>query len=294
MPAWRVSPRLTLDLDRPKVMAILNTTPDSFSDGGRHLALAAALERARTAAAEGADVLDIGGESTRPGAARVSAEEQIARVAPVIREIRAHGLFPGPITVDTTLAAVARAALDAGADGVNDVSAGLDDPGMLPLVAERGCGVVLMHRLVPPDRDRYSDQHEGPPEYRNVVEFVRTFLADRLAAAVAAGVRADAIVLDPGLGFGKTVEQNLELIRGTGRLVELGRPVLSGISRKSFAGRVGLGRDSAPSERLASSLALGVLHLAHGARLFRVHDVRAHVEALRAAWATTTESERDD
>ncbi|MBM4109038.1 MAG: dihydropteroate synthase [Phycisphaerae bacterium] len=283
MPAWRLSPRLSLDLGRPRVMAILNATPDSFAD--RHPTLDAALARARAAADQGADLLDVGGESTRPGAARMPADEQTARVVPIIRAIRERALFPGPISIDTTLAAVARAALDAGADAINDVSAGLEDAGMLPLAAERSCGLILMHRLAPPDRDRYSDRYEAPPEYPDVVESVRMFLADRLAAAINAGVDPDALVLDPGLGFGKSVEQNLALIRGTPRLLSLGRPVLSGVSRKSFAGRAALGRESDPSERLAPSLALSVLHLASGARLFRVHDVAEHVAALGAAWA---------
>lgn len=294
MPAWRLSPRLTLDLDRPAVMAILNVTPDSFAQ--RHGSLESALERARAAAEEGADVLDVGGESTRPGAARVPEREQVERVVPVIRAIRARGLFAGPITIDTTRSAVARQALDAGADAVNDVSGGLEDPAMLPLVARRGCGVVLMHRLRAPEQDRYSDRYDAPPDYGDVVEAVRTFLAGRLDAALRAGIAPEAVVLDPGLGFGKTVDQNLAIIRGTGRLVSLGRPVLSGVSRKSFAGRAGLARDSEPAERLAPTLALSVLHLHFGARLFRVHDVRAHVEALRAAWgvigSTTTEPER--
>jgi dihydropteroate synthase len=296
MPVWRLSPRFTLALDRPRVMAILNVTPDSFSDGGRYASLEQALERAGEAAAEGADLLDVGGESTRPGASPVPPQEQIRRVVPVIDAIRRRGLFPGPITIDTTRAEVARAALDAGADAVNDVSAGTEDPGMLNLAASRGCGMVLMHRLAPPRHDRYSDRYEQPPDYQDVVESVLAFLAERLSAVLRAGVEPEAVLLDPGLGFGKTVEQNLALIRGTPRLLCLGRPVLSGVSRKSFAGRVGLGRDSDPSERLASSLALSVLHLAFGARVFRVHDVRSHVEALRAAWSAlgpmTTEPER--
>lgn len=296
MLAWRISPAFTLSLDRPRVMAILNVTPDSFSDGGRHASLEAALERATQAAEQGADVLDVGGESTRPGAARVPPAEQIARVVPVIHAIRRVGVFPGPITVDTTRAEVARAALDAGADAINDVAAGLEDPAMLPLAASRGCGIVLMHRLSPPELDQYSDRYQHPPPYTDVVEEVRAFLKDRLTAALHAGLHSHAMLLDPGLGFGKSVEQNLALIRGTPRLLSLGRPVLSGVSRKSFAGRLGLGRDSDPSERLAPSLALSVLHLFHGARVFRVHDVRPHVEALRAAWAvlkpTTTEPEQ--
>jgi dihydropteroate synthase len=187
------------------------------------------------------------------------------------------------ITVDTTSAEVAEAALAAGADAINDISAGLDDEGMLALSAAWGAGLVLMHRLVRPKLDRYSDQYESGPVYADVVADVRAFLAERAGAAQAAGVPAERIVLDPGMGFGKTVEQNLLLLKGTGAIASLGHPVLSGISRKSFVGRVSLGRDSQPEERLSGSLALSVLHYQSGARVFRVHDVPEHMAALSAA-----------
>lgn len=283
--SWRVRQGLELSLEAPRVMAILNVTPDSFSDGGRFLGVDEAV-RAAADAAPDADVLDIGAESTRPGAARVPAEEQIARAVPVIRAVRAAGAFTGPITIDTTSARVAAAALDAGADAINDVSAGLDDPGMLPLAAVRGAGLVLMHRLARPEADRYSDRYTAPPVYADVLADVRTFLGARLRAAEEAGVPAEAVVLDPGLGFGKTVSQNAELIRRTGELLELGRPVLSGLSRKSFTGRLGFDRDTTPQERLAPTLGLSVVHLAAGARLFRVHDPAPVRAALRAAWST--------
>lgn len=270
-------------------MAILNVTPDSFSDGGSLSGVADAVAAARGAAEAGAVVIDVGGESTRPGASRVSPEEQIARVVPVIAAIRAAGgvLAQVAMSVDTTLEPVARAALDAGADVINDVSAGLDDPAVFRLAAEREAGLVLMHRLRPPGEDSYSDRYAQRPEYGDVVRDVGAFLLQRAAAAMAAGVAREAIVLDPGLGFGKSVEQNLELVRRTGELVELGFPILSGASRKSFVGRVAAdgGEPRPPRERVAASVALSVMHLAAGARVFRVHDVREQVEGLRAAWA---------
>jgi dihydropteroate synthase len=265
-------------------MAILNLTPDSFADGGRLPTPDAAVGAALRAEAEGADMLDLGGESTRPGAARVDDAEQIRRVVPSIRAIRTAGCTL-PISVDTTRAPVAAAALDAGADCINDVSAGTEDTGMLALAAGRGCGLILMHRAAPPPADSFSDRYAREPEYAGgVVASVRAHLAERLAAACAAGVDAACVVLDPGLGFGKSVEQNLALLRGTPVLSELGRPMLSALSRKSFVGRVGLGRDSTPAERLPATLALSVAHLHAGARLFRVHDVAEHTQALRAAW----------
>jgi dihydropteroate synthase len=268
-------------------LAILNITPDSFADGGRLPTPAHAADAARRAADEGADALDLGAESTRPGTARVPADEQIRRLIPAIAAVRAAGIDL-PMTVDTTRAAVARAALDAGADAINDVAAGAEDDAMLALAAERACAIVLMHRLAPPAADRYSDRYDAPPAYPGgVVPAVRAFLAERAGAARAAGVPADRVLLDPGLGFGKSVEQNLELLRATPDLLALGHPVLSALSRKSFVGRLGLGRDSDPSERLPATLALSVLHLHAGARVFRVHDVAEHRQALDAAWACT-------
>jgi dihydropteroate synthase len=280
--AWRVGRDRVIPLDRPRIMAILNVTPDSFSDGGRLPDADAALDAARRAVAEGADILDIGGESTRPGAAPVSSSEQTARVVPAIRAIRGAGIQT-PITVDTTRAEVARAALDAGADGVNDVSGATDDPGMLALVASRGAGIVLMHRIAPPSRDRYSDRYDAPPIIGDVVAIVREWLRDRIETALSAGVVREAICIDPGLGFGKTVEQNLELIRRTAELAAMGLPILSGLSRKSFVGRACLGRDSTPDERLIGTIGLSVAHRLHGADVFRVHDVEPHAQALRAA-----------
>ena len=285
---WQINPKRAVHADRPLCIGILNITPDSFSDGGEHDSAESAVDRARAIVDEGGDGLDIGGESTRPGAERVSAEEQMVRVVPVIEAIRRAGIEL-PITIDTTRSRVAQAALDAGADAINDVSAGTEDDAMLDLAAQRGCGIILMHRVLAPDQDRYSDQYddrpEGAPIRQRVVERVVGALRDRRDAAITAGVERSCIVLDPGLGFGKDVEQNLELIRGTDQIVELGQPVLSALSRKSFVGRVGLGRDSEPSERVSATIALSVLHMARGARFFRVHDVAVHRQALDAAWA---------
>lgn len=277
---WMLGGGRELDLSRPRVMAILNVTPDSFSDGGELDSVEAVLERAAAAVAGGASVLDVGGESTRPGAQRIDADEQIRRVVPAVRAIAAR--WPDiPISVDTTLARVAEAAVEAGAAIVNDVSGGTEDPAMLDTVSRLGVGCILMHRERPPDEDRYSDRYDAPPIVGDIVEHVRNALKSLVGAAGEAGIDQARIVLDPGLGFGKTVEQNLELIRRTPELRGLGRPILSGASRKSFLGRAGLGRDSSPAERLGASVAATLLHAQAGARLFRVHDPAEHAQALR-------------
>lgn len=278
--AWTIGPGRTLSLARPRVMSVLNLTPDSFFDGGRLTSPAVVVGAALRALQDGADLLDLGGESTRPGAERVPSDEQIRRVVPAIEAIRREGIDT-PLSIDTTRAEVARAALDAGADIINDVAAGLEDDAMLALAAERGCGLVLMHRRLPPDEDSYSDTYDTPPEDPDVTRTVGRFLGDRLDAATRAGVAPGCVLLDPGLGFGKSVEQNLALIAGTPRLLEHGRPILSAASRKSFVGRVSLGRESEPHERLAGSLAVTAAHFRAGARVFRVHDSGAHAEALR-------------
>lgn len=290
---WRVSERRSIALDRARVVAILNVTPDSFSDGGALATPEACVGAARRAIEEGADALDLGGESTRPGADDVPAAEQLRRVLPALRALRAAGV-EAPITIDTRSAEVAAGALDGGADGVNDVSGGLDDPRMLPLVAERVCGVVLMHRLIHPKFDRYAHLHPSPPDYgpeppldadlrawsTGVVARVRDALRERLEAALRAGVRADAIVLDPGLGFGKSVEQNVRLIAGARHLGEtLAAPLLCAASRKSFVGAItGV---EAPAQRVGGSVGVAVAMRRAGFSLFRVHDVAPHVQALR-------------
>ncbi|MEO0511272.1 MAG: dihydropteroate synthase [Planctomycetota bacterium] len=293
---WRLTPAVRLFFDRPRVMTILNVTPDSFSDGGRLPTPSAVADAARRAVNDGADVLDIGGESTRPGAEPVPAGEQIRRVVPAIAAVRAAGIDTH-ITIDTTDATVALAALDAGATAVNDVSGGAADPAMLPLVAERGVGVVLMHRLTTSKHESYSDGYRQAPAYPDgVVQHVRRSLSALLESALAAGVAKVSVVLDPGLGFGKSVEQNLALLNGTPDLLSLGCPVLSGLSRKSFVGRVASPGEeqTAADDRLEGTLALTALHLDRGARLFRVHDTRAVRRAVDAAWALRAAHARTD
>ena len=284
---WTIGGGREIGLDCPRVMGILNVTPDSFSDGGELSSPEAAAQAAVRAQAEGADLLDIGGESTRPGASRVSVDEQIRRVVPAIEAIRRAGVRL-PISVDTTHSAVVRAAAGAcsgdGASIVNDVSAGEEDAEMFSVVGELGLGMVLMHRLCEPARDSYSDAYAVEPAYEDVVADVRRYLAGRVSLAREAGVSERSMLVDPGLGFGKTVEQNLALVRGTGAFAGLGAGVVSGASRKSFVGRGSLGRDSEPGERISGSVALSVCHLGSGARVFRVHDVGVQASALRLAW----------
>ncbi|MBL4698600.1 MAG: dihydropteroate synthase [Phycisphaerales bacterium] len=256
---WQINPQRAIHADRPLCIGILNITPDSFADGGELDSVQAAVDRAQAIVDEGGDGLDIGGESTRPGASRVSVDEQINRVVPVIEAIRKAGIDL-MISVDTTRAAVASQALDAGADAINDVSAGSEDNAMLGLAADRQCGIVLMHRVSAPDQDQYSDQYQQRPIESGIVDHVIRELKARRDAAVDAGVNPACIMLDPGLGFGKDVEQNLALIRETDQLCALGHPVLSALSRKSFVGRVSLHRDSEPKERLAGTLGLSVVH----------------------------------
>jgi dihydropteroate synthase len=297
-PSWICGSR-SITLDRPSIMAIINVTPDSFSDGGLVTSADEAVRAAARMVGEGADAIDVGGESTRPGATRVPVEEQIRRVVPSIAAIRRvlgddRSTREGRIviSVDTTRAEVARAALDAGADAINDVSAGREDAAMFALAARHRAGLVLMHRLVTPEKDSYSDRYErgSEPRYGDVVGEVRGFARERAAAALASGVYRESIVLDPGLGFGKTVEQNLRLVEAGGS-VGGEYPVLSALSRKSFVARAGgaINQASAeplpPSERVHATVGLSVLHMVRGARVFRVHDVRVHREALDAAWA---------
>jgi dihydropteroate synthase len=283
--SWRIAPEVVLALARPIVMGVVNATPDSFSDGGRHgdprRDPGPLIDHALRLVAEGADLIDVGAESTRPGAARVDGVEQIARAIPVIRGLAAR--TPAPICIDTTLADVAAAAIDAGASILNDVSAGTEDEGMLPLAARRGAAVILMHRLRPPERDCYSHEYDAPPRYGDVVADVLRFLLERAAAAERAGVPRDAIAIDPGLGFGKSVEQNFALIAATAAFVETGFPVVAAASRKSFIGRAS-GVDD-PAARVAGSLAAAVVQFLGGAQIFRAHDVAAHREALGVAAA---------
>jgi dihydropteroate synthase len=257
----------------PKLMGVVNVTPDSFSDGGLYLDPALAIAHGKELVAAGAEVLDVGGESTRPGAEPVGEDEELRRVVPVIQGLRDAG---ARISVDTSKAAVAAAALDAGAEIVNDVTALRGDPGMAALCAERGATVVLMHMLGEP-RTMQED-----PRYEDVVADVKAFLAERLQAAVAAGVDEERVWLDPGIGFGKTGAHNMELLRRLGELRELGRPLVVGTSRKSFIGRV----DGSPAaERLGGTIASSVLAAAEGADVLRVHDVSEVRQALTVATA---------
>jgi len=254
---------------RVLIMGILNVTPDSFSDGGRFLSPDAAVERALAMEKEGADIIDVGGESSRPGAEPVPVEEELRRVLPVLERLR--GKLRIPISIDTTKAEVAEAALRAGASIVNDISALRFDPAMAPLVAKFGAGLVLMHMLGTPKTMQQA------PHYEDVVTEVRDFLAERAQYAQSQGIPREAIAVDPGIGFGKTVEHNLELLRRLPELVELGFPVLVGPSRKSFIGAIlGLGVE----ERLEGTLAACAVAVVRGANILRVHDVK---EVRRAA-----------
>ncbi|MBC8206430.1 MAG: dihydropteroate synthase [Kiritimatiellales bacterium] len=254
---------------RPLVMGILNATPDSFSDGGKFQGLEKAVERALQMVQEGADIIDIGGESTRPGAEPVQASEEIARTVPIIGKLREQSDVL--ISIDTQKAAVARAAIAAGADIINDVSA-LGDPEMAAVAAETGAGLVLMHMQGTPET------MQNDPRYADVVSTVRSFLEERLARAVAKGVSPLQIAFDPGIGFGKTDEHNLALLNGIDKLALAGRPVLIGVSRKSLFGRL-LGREI--DDRLAGSLAAAVFSVMRGARILRVHDVKESCDAVK-------------
>jgi dihydropteroate synthase len=259
--------RFAITLNRPLVMGVINVTPDSFSDGGAHFASEAAIEHARRLAEEGADILDIGGESTRPGALPVGTDEEIGRVLPVL-----HGLtnLDLPLSVDTSKPEVMRAVLACGADMINDV-AGFRAAGALEAIAPSRAAVCIMHMQGEP---RTMQAH---PHYDDVVAEVVAFLKARALAAEAAGIAHDRIVVDPGFGFGKTLEHNLELLRHLGTLSAMGWPVLVGLSRKSMLGRV-TGRDLA--DRVHASVAAALLAVVRGARIVRVHDVQATRDAL--------------
>ena len=252
-------------------MGIVNVTPDSFSDGGLFLDAARAIDHGRELAAAGADLLDVGGESTRPGAAAVSAAEELERVVPVVAGLAATG---APISIDTSKAEVAAAALDAGAEIVNDVTAFRADPDIAGLCADRRCAVVLMHMLGDP-RTMQDD-----PRYEDVVNDVAAFLSERIELAITAGVEEERIWIDPGIGFGKTVEHNLVLLRRLGELAELGRPIVIGTSRKRFLGAI-TGREV--GDRVGGTIASNVMALEAGAHVFRVHDVAEARQALDAA-----------
>jgi dihydropteroate synthase len=259
-----------------RIMGVVNVTPDSFSDGGAFLDRDAAVNHGLRLAFEGADLLDIGGESTRPGADPVPAREELDRVIPVVEGIRAQNAGVR-ISIDTSKAAVAAAALDAGADYVNDVTALRGDPEMAALVAERGVDVCLMHMLGTPRT------MQAKARYDDVVADVKAFLEQRIEAAVAAGIAFERIEVDPGIGFAKDVEHNLELLGRLRELTALGRPLVLGTSRKSFLGKI-TGRETA--ERMPATLATVVMAYERGAEVFRVHDVAPARDALAVAAAT--------
>jgi dihydropteroate synthase len=254
-----------------RLMGIVNVTPDSFSDGGEFLDPERAIAHGRELAAEGADVLDVGGESTRPGAEAVGAEEELRRVAPVVEALAADGTL---VSIDTSKVAVADQALDAGAAMVNDVTALRAEPALAGLCADRGCELVLMHMLGDP---RTMQEN---PVYDDVVDDVKSFLAERLQFALGEGVDEERIWIDPGIGFGKTVEHNLELHRRLGELAELGRPIAFGSSRKGFIGKL---TGAEVGERLGGTIASNVIAYANGARMLRVHEVAPMREALTIA-----------
>jgi len=266
------------DLARPLVMGIVNVTPDSFSDGGRHASTAAAIAHAHRLVEDGADILDIGGESTRPGAAAVNEQEELDRILPVIEGLRGISVS---ISIDTCKPGVMRAALAAGASMVNDINA-LQAAGALDVVASSDAAVCLMHKQGTPQTMQQQ------PQYQDVVAEVIAFLRERIAAVEAAGIARNRIVIDPGFGFGKTLAHNLELLRQLPAFHVLGVPLLAGLSRKSMLGVIS-GREV--DERLAASVAASLLALQRGAAIVRVHDVRETVDALKI-WQAVNGSER--
>ena len=266
--------RLATDLAFPCVMGVLNVTPDSFSDGGLFVHPEAAIRQGVAMADEGAAIVDIGGESTRPGSDPVSVEQETGRVVPIVEALR--GKVAARISVDTSKAEVARRALAAGASIVNDVTALRADPEMAGVVADAGCPVCLMHMLGAPKT------MQDDPLYDDVVDEVLRFMEERLTFAVSGGIAEEQVLLDPGIGFGKTLEHNLLLLRHLDRFVALGRPVVLGTSRKRFLGAI---LDAEPQDRLFGTVATTVMGALAGAAVFRVHDVRPNVEALRVTEA---------
>jgi dihydropteroate synthase len=269
--------RFSLALDRPLIMGVVNITPDSFSDGGRFFDAGAAIAQAHRLAEEGADVIDLGGESTRPGAAPVSEPEELERVIPVLEAITA---FNKPISVDTRRPGVMKEALARGASMINDVEA-LTAPGTLDAVVASDCAVCLMHKKGDPAT------MQRDPHYDDVVREVRDFLEQRVTACERAGIARERIVVDPGFGFGKTAQHNLQLLRALGQFEDLGVPLLVGLSRKSTVGRI-TGRPV--EERLAGSLAMALLALQGGARILRVHDVGETLDVVRVWQAYSSQS----
>ncbi|BCG63100.1 MAG: dihydropteroate synthase [Methyloprofundus sp.] len=265
------------NITQPMLMGILNVTPDSFSDGGAYTGIDSALAQVQKMLDEGVDIIDIGGESTRPGAESVSAEEQIKRVVPVIQAIRANISADIAISIDTTLGTVAAAAIDAGATLINDVAAGLHDKAILSVAAERNVPIILMHMQGQPKN------MQTEPYYADVVREVLTHLRVRIEAALVAGVAKHNIAIDPGIGFGKRKQDNLELLAHLGSFVETGYPVLLGTSRKRFMGSICAVEQ--PSELVTATAVTTALGVMQGVQMFRVHDVKENKQALDVAWA---------
>ena len=264
-------------IKQPLIMGILNVTPDSFSDGGKFDETQPAVKHALDMMYEGADIIDVGGESTRPGSQRINADEQILRVAETIKSIREIALKEIEISIDTTLSKVAEAAIDAGSSIINDVSAGTDDPQILELAADKDVPVILMHMQGNPQTMQVK------PVYDDVVEDIRAYLLDRVEAAMTAGVKQENIAIDPGIGFGKTQEHNMQLMIGLDRFVDTVFPVLLGTSRKRFMGSICEGVE--PHDLVGATCATTVIGVNAGVQMFRVHDVRPNRQAADVAWA---------
>ncbi len=263
-------------------MGILNVTPDSFSDGNLYFDRDKAVKHGLDLVKEGADILDVGGESSRPGSDRVPLEEELRRILPVISELRKN--TDTLLSVDTTKAEVARKALDAGANMINDISSFRFDPEMMSLAAERETPVILMHMKGNPETMQNS------PTYENLLAEVKSFFQEKIEMAVSAGIEREKIIIDPGIGFGKNFRDNLNLIQNLGYFEELERPILVGLSRKSFLGKI---MDQPPQDRLEGSLSAAVLSVSHGAHLLRVHDVAATKKAILVAEAILNEKQPD-
>ena len=264
-------------IDKPLIMGILNVTPDSFSDGGKYTEVETAVAQAKKMLDEGVGIIDIGGESSRPGAESVSQDEQIARVAPVIKVIRQELSETIPISIDTTLSEVAKAALEAGATLINDISAGQSDKAILQLASEHSVPIILMHMKGTPDN------MQDNPTYDDVVFEVIDALQDRVSEALKAGIKKENIALDPGIGFGKRREDNINLLAHLDKLVDLGYPVLLGSSRKRFMGS--LCDVSEPSELVVATAVTTAVGVLSGVQMFRVHDVKENKQAVDVAWA---------
>jgi dihydropteroate synthase len=264
-------------IKKPLIMGILNVTPDSFSDGGQFDETQPAVKYALDMMYEGADIIDVGGESTRPGSERVDAEQQILRVSEIIKSIRDIALEEIEISIDTTLSKVAEAAIDAGASIINDVTAGTDDPQILELAANKDVPIILMHMQGNPQTMQVK------PVYDDVVEDIRAYLLDRVETAMTAGVKQENIAIDPGIGFGKTQEHNMQLMNRLDRFVDTGLPVLLGASRKRFMSAICEGVE--PHDLVGATCATTVIGVNAGVQLFRVHDVRENRQAADVAWA---------